>query len=63
MVYPFDLPASLEPRLARMKAWLRARKIPLSDERTQANAFFVAAEFSLVAAKPHRLEQSAAAGV
>ncbi|MDQ1294633.1 MAG: magnesium and cobalt exporter, family, partial [Actinomycetota bacterium] len=27
-----------------------------------ANAFFVAAEFSLVAAKPHRLEQSAAAG-
>lgn len=42
MVYPFDLPASLEPRLARMKAWLRARKIPLSDERTQANAFFAA---------------------
>jgi CBS domain containing-hemolysin-like protein len=27
-----------------------------------ANGFFVAAEFSLVAAKPHRLEQSAAAG-
>jgi len=42
MVYLFDLPTSLEQRLARMKAWLRARKIPLSDERTQANAFFAA---------------------
>lgn len=42
MVYLFDLPTRLEQRLARMKAWLRARKIPLSDERTQANAFFAA---------------------
>jgi hypothetical protein len=25
-----------------MKAWLRARNIPLGDERTQANAFFAA---------------------
>lgn len=40
MVYPFDLPSSREQRLARMKVWLRARKIPLADERTQANAFF-----------------------
>ncbi|HWR75573.1 MAG TPA: cytochrome C [Thiobacillus sp.] len=42
MVYPFDLPATREQRLARMNAWLRARNIPLSDERTQANAFFAA---------------------
>jgi hypothetical protein len=42
MIYPFDLPASREQRLARMKVWLRARNIPLADERTQANAFFAA---------------------
>jgi cytochrome c553 len=42
MVYPFDLPARFNQRLARMKAWLGARKIPLTDERTQANAFFAA---------------------
>ena len=42
MVYPFDLPASREQRLLRMKAWLHTRKIPLTDERTQANAFFAA---------------------
>jgi hypothetical protein len=42
MVYPFDLPASLRQRLMRMNAWLRTRKIPLADERTQANAFFAA---------------------
>ncbi|MDO8448467.1 MAG: cytochrome C [Rhodoferax sp.] len=40
MVYPFDLPDSRERRLARMNVWLRAKKIPLADERTQANAFF-----------------------
>lgn len=42
MVYPFDLPASREQRFLRMKAWLHARKIPLTDERAQANAFFAA---------------------
>jgi mono/diheme cytochrome c family protein len=42
MVYPFDLPTSRAQRLARMKVWLRARNIPLADERTQANAFFAA---------------------
>jgi hypothetical protein len=36
------LPTSREQRLARMKAWLRARNIPLADERTQANTFFAA---------------------
>ena len=42
MVYPFDLPANRNLRLARMKAWLQARNIPFADERTQANAFFAA---------------------
>ncbi|WP_157979311.1 cytochrome C [Rhodoferax ferrireducens] len=40
MVYPFDLPNTRAWRLERMKVWLRARKIPLVDERAQANAFF-----------------------
>lgn len=42
MIYPFDLPASREQRLLRMRAWMHARKIPLTDERAQANAFFAA---------------------
>jgi mono/diheme cytochrome c family protein len=42
MVYPFDLPAPRAARLTRLNAWLRARNIPLADERTQANAFFAA---------------------
>ena len=42
MVYPFELPVTREQRLTRLNAWLRARNIPLGDERTQANAFFAA---------------------
>jgi mono/diheme cytochrome c family protein len=42
MVSLFDLPANREGHLARMNAWLRARRIPLADARTQANAFFAA---------------------
>jgi cytochrome c553 len=42
MVSPFDLPDSRRQRLARMRAWLRVRQIPLTDERTQAHAFFAA---------------------
>ncbi|MFZ5530318.1 MAG: c-type cytochrome [Pseudomonadota bacterium] len=42
LVYPFDLPVGREQRLARMKTWLRAKNIPLSDERIQANAYFAA---------------------
>jgi len=42
MVYPFDLPATRARRMTRLNAWLRARNIPIGDERTQANAFFAA---------------------
>lgn len=42
MVYLFDPPANRKQHLARMNAWLRARNIPLTDARAQANAYFVA---------------------
>lgn len=42
LVYPFGLPESRKPQMARLKAWLRARDIPFEDERAQANAFFAA---------------------
>lgn len=42
MVHLFDLPANRDRHLARMKAWMRARDLPLSDERAQANAYFAA---------------------
>ena len=42
MVYPFELPATRAQRMTRLNAWLRARNIPIGDERTQANAFFAA---------------------
>jgi Cytochrome c len=42
LVYLFDLPENRERHLGRMNAWLRARQIPLTDARTQANSFFAA---------------------
>lgn len=42
IVHPFELQDQLEPRMARMQAWLRVRNVPLADERIQANAFFAA---------------------
>jgi len=42
MVYLFDPPADRERHLARMNAWLRARQVPLTDARTQSNAYFAA---------------------
>lgn len=42
IVYPFELQERLAPRMARMKAWLRARNVALADERVQAHAFFAA---------------------
>ena len=42
MVYPFVLPADRARRLARVEAWLRGRNMPLTEARTQANAFFAA---------------------
>jgi hypothetical protein len=40
MVYPYDLPQQREARLARARAWFRARNIALVDERVQANTLF-----------------------
>lgn len=40
MVCLFDLPARRAQHLARMTMWLRARKVPLADERIQANTYF-----------------------
>lgn len=42
LAYPFELPALRARRLVRMQVWLRARNVPLLDERIQANAFFAA---------------------
>ncbi len=42
VVHPFDLPAAREPRLARARMWFAARRIPVDDERVQANTFFAA---------------------
>lgn len=42
IVYPFELKERRAPRVSRMNAWLRARNIPLLDERVQANAYFAA---------------------
>jgi hypothetical protein len=43
MVYPYDLPQQREVRLERARAWFRARKIALVDERVQANTLFAVA--------------------
>jgi cytochrome c553 len=40
IVDQLDLAARRAQHLTRMKVWLRARNVPLVDERIQANAFF-----------------------
>lgn len=40
IVYPYALPKSSRLWLIRTKAWLRASKIELTDERLQANVYF-----------------------
>jgi cytochrome c553 len=42
IVYPFELPERFAQRLSKMKVWLRARNVPLTDERIQANTYFTA---------------------
>ncbi len=42
VVYPFELQERIAPRMARLRAWLRARNVPQAEERIQANAFFAA---------------------
>jgi hypothetical protein len=39
-LHSFELPGQLDRRLLRTNAWLKARKIELSDQRIQANTFF-----------------------
>jgi len=39
-VYPFALPEDAARKLARVKPWLRAKKIEMTDERVQMNAYF-----------------------
>ncbi len=40
LIYPFELAARRAQRASRMDLWLRAKKIPLLDERVQANTYF-----------------------
>lgn len=42
LVYPYELPDRRLQRLSRMQVWLRARNVPLLDERIQANTYFAA---------------------
>ena len=42
IVYPFELTEQRAQRLSKMKVWLRARNIPIVNERIQANTYFVA---------------------
>jgi hypothetical protein len=42
VVYPYDMPTTLERRLPRVHVWLQAKKIPIVDEREQANTLFAA---------------------
>lgn len=42
VVHPFELPERRAQRLSKMKVWLRARNVPLLDERIQANTYFAA---------------------
>jgi hypothetical protein len=38
----FETPDNRDRHLSRMNAWLRARQVPMTDPRTQANAYFAA---------------------
>ncbi len=42
LAWPFAITPGWEEPLVRMKLWLRARNIPVGDERAQANAYFAA---------------------
>jgi len=39
-LHSFELPGQMNQRLLRVNAWLKARKIDLSDQRIQANTYF-----------------------
>ncbi|MEQ1740855.1 MAG: hypothetical protein ABL884_13230 [Methyloglobulus sp.] len=40
LIYPWELPDTKEPRLMRVKSWLKSKQIPFVDEHLQANTFF-----------------------
>ena len=40
--WPWTLPASVPPRIFRLRAWFRSRRIPLNHERLQLNTYFSA---------------------
>lgn len=40
LVYPYALPGHEVPRLYRVRAWLRSRRIETTEERVELNAFF-----------------------
>lgn len=42
-VHPFVLPEQKEQRLSRLRSWLRAKGMPMDEERVRADAYFVAA--------------------
>lgn len=42
IVYPFELKERRAQHLSRMNVWLRARNIPLLDERVQSEVYFAA---------------------
>ncbi|MGB8599936.1 MAG: hypothetical protein WCE88_10655, partial [Burkholderiales bacterium] len=42
LLYPFDLPAARESRMARFGVWLKSKHLPLTDEAIQANSYFAA---------------------
>lgn len=42
LTYPYDLPEPLDRRLNRVRVWLKAHKIEITDQRLQANTLFAA---------------------
>lgn len=42
LIYLWELPDVKKAQLMRVKSWLKAKQIPLEDERLQANTFFSA---------------------
>ena len=42
LIYPYKIPKQSARFLLRTKLWLRAKKIAITDERVQANTYFVA---------------------
>lgn len=48
LVYPQDMPAAREARLAVVRRWLNNKRIPLVDEKVQMNAYLAATVVGMV---------------